>query len=95
MDKLIDGQTERRAGRQTVTDLPVNLYDNLDQSINVIINQPLSLLLFSHEGIIHVNVTLKVKTVLMLLIWITSVTIQPETKAKDFNSIAEAFSGKY
>lgn len=94
MDKLIDGQTERRAGRQTVTDLPVNLYDNLDQSINVFINQPLSPFLFSHEGIIHVNVTLKVKTVLMLLICITSITIQPETKAKDFNSIAEVFSEK-
>lgn len=92
MDKLIDVQTERRAGGQTVTDLPVNLYDDLDQSINVIINQPLPPFLFSHEGIIHVNVTLKVETVLMLLIWITSVTIQPETKAKDFNSIAEAFS---
>lgn len=91
MDRQRDGQ----AGRQTVADLPVNLYDNLDQSIDVIINQPLSAFLFSHEGIIHINVTLKVKTVRMWLIWITSVTIQPETKAKDFSSFAEAFSGNY
>lgn len=95
MDRWTDSETGRQADRQTVTDLPVNLYDDLDQSINVFINQPLSPLLFSHEGIVHVNVTLKVKTVLMLLIRIASVTVQPETKAKDFNSIAEAFSGKY
>lgn len=58
---------------------PVNLYDYMDQVIYIRINHPLLRVLFSHEGIVHINVTLKVKTVLMFLLWITSIAVQPET----------------
>lgn len=50
----------------------------MDQVSNVRVNQPLSCFLFGHEGIIYINVTLKVKTVVVLLLWITSVAVQPE-----------------
>lgn len=57
---------------------PINLYDNMDQVINVRINQPLFCVLFSHESIVDINVTLKVKAVLMFLLWIASIAVQPE-----------------
>lgn len=66
---------ELRGRFQTAIGLPVNLYDHLDQIIYISVNQPFPTFLFSHEGIIHVNVTLKVKAVVMLLIWIASITI--------------------
>ena len=52
----------------------------MDQVFNIRINQPLSCLFFSHEGIVYINVTLKVKTVLMFLVWVASIAVQPETK---------------
>ncbi len=58
---------------------PVHFCNNADQVINVRISQPLSCLIFRHEGIIYIDVTIKVKTVLMLLVWIASIAVQPET----------------
>lgn len=57
------------------SDWPVNFYNHLDQIINISINQSFPTFFFSHEGIIHIYMTLEVKAVLMLLIWIASVTV--------------------
>lgn len=50
----------------------------MDQVINVRINQPFFCVLLFHEGIIHIDVALKVKAVFMYLFWITSIAVQPE-----------------
>lgn len=55
----------------------------MDQILNVTINQSLFCLLFSHESIVYINVTLKVKTVLMFFFWIASISVQPETAIDD------------
>lgn len=61
----------------------------MDQVINVRINQPLFCVLFSHEGIVNINVTLKVKTVLVFLLWIASIAVQPETATNDYSNTAK------
>lgn len=71
---------------------PIHLDDNLGQVINVTINQPLVCFLVSHEGVVYINVTLKVKTVVMFLVWVTSIAVQPETSANDCNDITKAYS---
>lgn len=50
----------------------------MDQVIYIRINQPFSCVLFSHEGIVYINVTLKVKLVFMFQFWIASISVQPE-----------------
>lgn len=67
------------SSRQAIS--PIDLYDNTDQVVNVRINQPLLCVLFSHERVVHKDVTLEVKAVFMFPLWITSIAVQPGTGA--------------
>lgn len=64
----------------------------MDQVSNVRINQPLFWVLFRHKGIVYINVTLKVKTVLMFLLRVASIAVQPEIATNDCNNTAKVYS---
>lgn len=58
---------------------PVHLHDNIYKVINICIDKILLCVLFFHKGVVYINMTLKVKTIFVFFLWISSVSVQSES----------------